>query len=257
MRWIRANWIRVLAMVIVAAMGLAMLSGCTFKAPWANQTTGEEDGSTSDQTDVPLPTPNNAPTPTPRFTPEPTITPRPIDMAVETAAPGATPMLIEPVDKPKYTFVYTEYVSTSLGLTFNVPEGWIETALADDTVQFTEPQGSALEGYPASLIVKCVHNASNQTSTDAIDALNGMVESLKLNWPNIEMSQRDNTNKILGEPGYYYNFRIAQENAKPIRGRVIVAAVNRLLISIQLLSTATFSSDYMDIVREVRTTIKQ
>jgi hypothetical protein len=242
--------------MLAAALVFAALGACSFKAPWSNDSGDGEDGG-GQLTETALPTPNNAPTPTPKFTPEPTISPRPIDMAVETAAPGATPLLIDPIDKPKRVFVYREFTSTSLGLTFNVPEDWIETQLDDETMLFSEPTETAWDGFAASLIVKCVHNASNQESEDAISALNGLVESLKTTYPNVEMSLRADNNKILGEPGYYHNFRVEQENAKPIRGRVLVAAVNRLLISVQLLAPGNYSTDYLDIVREVRTTIKQ
>ncbi|MDR2657079.1 MAG: hypothetical protein LBB86_04560 [Oscillospiraceae bacterium] len=248
---------RFIALLLIAAIALVGFSACTLKLPWANDAAVEGEGDGTKQTESTLPPANKQPTPTPKITPEPTITPRPIDMAVETAAPGSTPLLIEPIDKPKRTFVYAEYTSTSLGLTFNVPGDWIETALDDETVMFSEPPATAMDGFPAELIVKCVHNSSNQESEDAISALNGLVESLKIQYPNVEMSLRADNNKILGEPGYYYNFRVAQENAKAIRGRVVVAAANRLLISVQLLAPAGYYTDYLDIVREVRTSIKQ
>ncbi|GHU67809.1 hypothetical protein FACS1894184_08370 [Clostridia bacterium] len=249
---------RVIAMLLISALAMSAFGACSLKVPWASDNADTDaSGSDGEQVEAPLPTPNNAPTPTPKMTPEPTITPRPIEMAVETAAPGATPLLIEPIDKPKRTFVYRELVSASLGLTFNVPEDWIETPLDDETILFSEPASTAMDGYPATLIVKCVQSSSNQTSDDAISALTGLVESLKLQYPNVEMSLRADNNKILGEPGYYHNFRIAQENSKAIRGRVVVAAVNRLLISVQLLAPAYYYTDYLDIVREVRTSIVQ
>ncbi|MDR0395779.1 MAG: hypothetical protein LBH66_00580 [Oscillospiraceae bacterium] len=247
--------LRTVAILLIVALALPALGACALNMPRGGDEQTDADG---EQTETSLPPPvGNVPTPTPRITPEPTITPRPIDMVVETAAPGATPMLIDPVDKPKRAFVYREFSSTSLGLTFNVPDNWIETQLDDETVMFAEPPDTAWDGFAASLIVKCVHNASNQSSEDAISALNGLVESLKTLYPNVEMSLRADNNRILGEPGYYHNFRIDQGNAKAIRGRVLVAAANRLLISVQLLAPGYYSTDYLDIVREVRTSIQQ
>ena len=61
---------------------------------------------------------------------------------------GATPVKIDPVDKPtptplpKITFSYTTYNAPNLHLTFEGPAGWIADDLAADTYILTNPDPS-------------------------------------------------------------------------------------------------------------------
>ncbi|HML46441.1 MAG TPA: hypothetical protein PKE04_06800, partial [Clostridia bacterium] len=122
------------------------------------------------------------PTPTPEITPEPTVTPRQVAMAIETPAPGATPQLIDPIDKPTLTpitFTYATYESMNLGISFAYPEGWAESTPYENAVQFLEPENQAHDGVPTRLIIQVTTNPTNQTEENAKNELNRLIDAMR------------------------------------------------------------------------------
>lgn len=237
---------RIVALIVLVLMVTLTLSGC-FVIRKAD-TDVDELESINTPTDRPL---NNDPTPTPTHAPDPTITPRPIDIPVITAAPSTTPVAIDPIDKPKPTFKFAKYSSLTLGISFNVPENWQMTE-TDSAVIFREPDASALDDTPATLWVSVLNQASNLVKEDAEAQIDMARDSLKAEFPGIELSSRGDNNKMLGELGYYYNYRIPVLTGHPIRGRIYAVAINRMFIQLELRVPARYNEDYMDVFREVR-----
>ncbi|MDR1570882.1 MAG: hypothetical protein LBS72_10430 [Oscillospiraceae bacterium] len=242
---VRTKWIQLVALLLAA---LIALSGCGMRG---GEDDVEQDAIDTEPVSADLPLKND-PTPTPTHVPEQTITPRPVGEAVETPAPNSTPTLIDPIDKPKPTFAFAEYSSASLGISFNVPETWQQISQDDQTMLFTEPESEALDGYAAMLRVTVMHQSADLESDDAIASVDTMRDSLKEEFPGIEISSRGDRNRMLNEYGYYYNYRIPVEGGKPVRGRIFALAVNRMMIQIELRCPALYNEDYMEIFREVR-----
>jgi len=241
------------ALLLALITLLSVLSGCFNKN---NEGGTEEDPVVDTLADEKLPQPT--PTPTPTHAPEVTVTPRPIDIPVITAAPSTTPDTLDPIDKPKKTFKYSAYDNQSLGVIFNYPGTWeIRNQGDSDTVTFVEPMSEMMDNFQAFLEVTVLHQATNQSREDAIDMLNMLRTSLRDQFPGIEMSSLGDNNRMLGEYGYYYNYRIpAVGDGFAIRGRIFAVAVNRMLILADLRVPARYNADYMDIFRELRTTAK-
>ena len=80
---------------------------------------------------------------------------------------GATPVLIDPVDKPTATplpplsFTYTTYSPATLHLSFDGPAGWMSDESQPDTFVLTNPDPSM--DYPAFLSIRTVPVSSPRT----------------------------------------------------------------------------------------------
>ena len=77
---------------------------------------------------------------------------------------GASPVVIDPIDKPTptplppITFAYQTYNATKLHLSFDAPAGWIVDDSASDTYILTQPANEAVPEYTLSLIHIYVHS---------------------------------------------------------------------------------------------------
>lgn len=243
------------ALLLVLLLTVVVLAGC--KGPGTDgengtQNPGSGQAGTTDSV-------STDPTPTPEITPEPTVTPRQVAMAVETAAPGATPLLIDPIDRPTIPpikFTYVNYESVNLGVSFNYPEGWIESMPLENTVQFLEPENQAHDGVQTQLVIQVTTAPTNQTEEHAKNELNRIVDAMRVEYPDISVGAIGE-NPMLGETGYYVNIRIPQADGSALRGRILVLAKNRVLYQVRYICPANYNSEYEKIYREVRNSIKE
>ena len=244
-----------LALLLAFALMLGILGACFNKK---DNEKAADDPAVNTVADT-LPTLTPTPSPTPTHAPEVTITPRPIDLPVITAAPGTTPETLDPIDKPAKKFKYGKYSSKPLGVMFNVPVTWEQRSQADsDTVTFIEPMSEMIDNTQGVLEITVLRQTTNQAREDAREMLDMLKASLVEQFPGTEMSSLGDNNKMLGEYGLYYNYRIppASETAYPIRGRLFVVPVNRMLIIVDLRGPGRYNVDYLDIFRELRSTMK-
>jgi len=243
--------LRFLALMLVVVFAL---SGCALRRGNAGVDDKDDVESIPVTAEVPL---TNNPTPTPTHVPEVTITPRPVSIPLETLDPQATLISIEPIDKPKRTFKFTPYSNQTLGLEFNVPDGWRVVAHQDDSsVEFVEPESNALDGFAARLWIRVLNQSSNLVREDAVERIEAARNNLREEFPDIEISARADNNRMLGEYGYYYNYRIPMASGYPVRGRIYAVAVSRMIIQVELRCPARYNEDYMEIFREVRNSAK-
>ena len=246
-----AKWEILIVLIMVVS---AALSGCS--AP--KDTPTDDNGVVDTKSVISEITLTNDPTPTPTHVPETTFTPRPVTIPVDTLAPNATAISIVPIDKPTKTFKFTKYESQALGLTFNVPDNWVEMRIpqSEGSVMFSEPDAEALDGYSANLRITVTNKSTNLTREDAKPEIDAAAAELKAEFPAIELSSLGDNNKMLGEYGYYYNFRVQLPSGYYMRGRVFTLAINRMLIKVEMRNPALYNEDYLVAFREIRNSAK-
>ena len=113
----------------------------------------------------------------------------PVDAADATAAPtmqseyaGATPVLIDPIDKPTptplppLTFTYDKYEAKALGLSFEAPAGWLVDDSQPDTFTLTNPDPSM--DYAAQLSIRLVPVSKNYNKNELIKEVKSTLDTL-------------------------------------------------------------------------------
>lgn len=217
------------------------------------------------ETPVPTATPTAKPTPVP-YTPEPTITPRPLAVEIEMPEDGATPMLIDPIDKPTrppLTFNYTEYVSQQLGISFEIPATWIVSTPEGNSnaLIFTEPDSESHLGFASSVTIVVNTYSSAQTINDAAAELDSVISQFRASYPQLETSSKAE-NKMLGEAGKYVTYWIdmpmgeGKEDLRT-RGRMLVVPKNKKLYQIRYICPAEYNSDYENVFKKIRSSIQE
>lgn len=242
------------------AIMLLLLSGCSTPEPTEPEAT---------PTEVPTQAPPTYVAPTP----EPTITPRPMQ-DVEWPAADATLLEIDPYDKPTPAPLafgeYREYESAKLRAAFKVPIYLGDpVGEQDDTttyIEFSEPLTdirSAVEGGQAIFTLGAVVTGTTQTTADAENMLDSMIDELRQKYDDVRVSDKAG-NRMLSTTGRYVTIWVErplndQEGAPTVsmRGRCLVVPVDKKLYSIMYLCPAQFNGDYENIYREIRESFRE
>ena len=161
---------------------------------------------------------------------------------------GATPVLIDPIDKPTPTplptlsFSYITYEIPSLRMTFEDPSGWTVVDSVSDTYVLTNPDPSM--DYAASLTVRMVPVNKAYTKSELTREVKGMLDTLSGSGELKAFSPSNTAERtFLGTTGVYANYTAElTETGAEVAGRLIVACVGKNLYSLHV----TYPRGYRD-----------
>ena len=194
----------------------------------------------------------------------------PLTEEEETAAPfiqseyaGATPVLIDPIDKatptplPPLTFTYQKYEATALRLTFEAPANWIVDDSKSDTYTLTNPQPGM--DYEAQLTIHLepVKDNKNLTKNELIKEVKNRLNALGSD--GFKKFERSNTagRKFMNADGIYANYTGTTLDGVKVAGRMIIACVNKTLYILHVSYPQGYTKTYVDNVYDkFRHTVK-
>ncbi len=190
--------------------------------------------------------------------------------SAETPAPfmqseyaGATPVLIDPVDKPTPTplptlaFSYVTYEANALHLTFEGPSGWTVDDSVADTYVLTNPDPSM--DYPASMTIRVVPVNKAYSKSDLTREVKGMLDTLAGSGELTGFSPSNTAERsLLGANGVYANYKaVVRESGAEIAGRLIVVCVNKNLYTLHVTYPRGYTEFYVtNVYDKFRHTVK-
>lgn len=192
------------------------------------------------------------------------VTPTPAP-TVRSEYAGATPVVIDPIDKPTPTAVpalgtitYTAYDAIKVGLSFEGPAGWLKDDSAADTFIIQNP--NARIDYPATLTLRSEQVSRDYSSSDLKSVINSMLNAIgNAGFDEYEPSQTAGRD-LLGKNGVYANYSGTLEDGREVAGRVHAVCVDRVLYTIHITAPKAQWNDYKDKVydhlRDTLTIIK-
>ncbi len=153
---------------------------------------------------------------------------------------GATPVLIDPVDKPTPTplptlsFSYITYEAPSLHMTFEGPSGWTVDDTQADSYVLTNPDPNM--DYAANLTVRAVPVNKAYSKSELTREVKGMLDTLSGSGELTGFSPSNTAERtFLGTTGVYANYKaVVKETGAEIAGRLIVACVDKTLYSLHV-----------------------
>ena len=161
------------------------------------------------------------------------ITPAP---TMKSEYAGATPVKIDPVDKPtpsplpKLTFSYATYTASNLHLTFDGPAGWLPDDSAADTYTLAD-QNLAMD-YPARAVIHTVNVGKNYSQKELINEVKSQADTIRSTYgfKTFELSNTA-TRFFIDEGGVYlaYKGTLNDEAETGVAGRIIVNTVDKTL----------------------------
>lgn len=182
--------------------------------------------------------------------------------------PLATPVAVDPIDKPTPTpeptpnFVYEAYENTAMGVSFSIPYTWLlnPNTNQDTTVQFVEPKSEMMEpdGYQTRITVEKYSMGLDQTASDARTRLESTLEELSASFTTFTPGTIASGSFGAGK-GYYCYYKADYNDGTKtyeMNGRIIIVAHNKALYQIRLTTPRNWYSYYNYLWRKVRSTIK-
>jgi len=196
------------------------------------------------------------------------------DLATATPAPatavptirseyaGATPIPIDPIDKPTPTpvpplaaFSYRTYEATKLGVSFEGPVGWL---IDESQTGYYIIQNPTPGIYPATLTIHA-EKVSEQYSTSQLESvIKSMLNSIGQtagveDYSPSQVAERP----LLGAKGRYGNYTAVLSDGRKIAGRVHATCVDKVLYTVHITAPAEYWDDYKEQVYDkLRDTIK-
>lgn len=175
---------------------------------------------------------------------------------------GATPVLLDPIDKPtptpvpEITFTHQTYEATKLHLTFDAPSGWVVDDSVADTYTLTNPDPSM--SYTASLTVTATAVSSQMDKTALASQVSAMLDALKAQSGVKSFSpSRVDDRTLMDQAGKYANYTAVLDNGEEIAGRIQAACVNKVLYTVHITYPKAYKDTYVkQVYNTLRDTIK-
>ena len=175
---------------------------------------------------------------------------------------GATPVVLDPIDKPTATPApaisikeFQTYDATKLRLSFEGPVNWEADDLLSDTFILTNPDTSM--SYQAQLMVTARAVASEYGENDLKKEVKAVINALKGDFVN--MSTTNTASRTLfDKKGIYEDFTATVKGTDiKVWGRVHAVTVNKTLVVMRLIAPNEYSRTYKDTVySKFRHTVK-
>jgi len=174
---------------------------------------------------------------------------------------GATPVLIDPIDKPTatplppLTFTYATYEAPALHLSFEAPAGWIVDDSQPDTYTLTNPDTSM--DYAAFLSIRTVPVSKNYNKNELIKEVKGTLETL--GGDGFKKFERSNTagRKFMNTDAVYANYTGTTMDDVKVGGRIIIACADKTLYILHVACPQGYTKTYVDNVYDrFRHTVK-
>ena len=175
---------------------------------------------------------------------------------------GATPVVIDPVDKPTptplptLTFSYQTYTADKLHLTFEGPVAWVVDDTAGDTYILTNPDAGM--DYQAQVVIRATNVANNYSNNDLVREVKGMLDTVKQDGDFKSFSKTNTADRtLLDKKGVYANYSGTYQDGTEVAGRIHVTCIDKVLYSIHISYPKGYTDTYAHgVYRQIRNTIK-
>ena len=177
---------------------------------------------------------------------------------------GATPVRIDPVDKPTptplptITFSYATYTAANLHLAFDGPAGWIPNDSAADSYTLTNPDPSM--DYEAKVEIRTVPVSKDYSRKELESEVKSQAEAVRsaLNFKSFDPSKTA-ARHFINDNGVYltYSGTLRDDNETGVAGRIIVNTVNKTLYILHVSYPKGLANTFAEgVYNKVRHTMK-
>ena len=175
--------------------------------------------------------------------------------ATQSVYAGATPVLIDPIDKPTPTplpplsFTFAKYEAPALHLSFEAPEGWRVEETAADTYKIVNPMVGI--DYQAYLSIRLVPVNKNYNKNELIKEVKDTLKTLSKE-EQFTKFERSNTagRKFMNTDGIYANYTGTKLNDEgksvKVAGRLIIACANKTLYILHVSYPKGYANEYVE-----------
>ena len=163
---------------------------------------------------------------------------------------GATPVVIDPIDKPTptpvppITFAYQVYDATNVGLTFEGPAGWTVDASQKDTYMLVNPAPGM--AYPAQIIIRVVPVDQKYDQKALEQVVKNMLDSTGSEGFRSYSPTRTATRTLMDAAGVYADYNGTLQNGARVYGRIHATCIDKVLYTVHISYPYDYREAYKD-----------
>ena len=174
---------------------------------------------------------------------------------------GATPVVIDPIDKPTPTPVpaltFTEYVvydATKLGISFEAPAGWTVNDIEQSTYVLTNPDKSV--DYQATLKVSVYTVNTEYNQSQMAKEVKNILSQYRSGYNSFSPTNTA-TRTLLDKTGDYADYSGVNKAGQSVGGRVHLVGIGKKLYVLELSWPKAYTETYKDTVyKQFRHSVK-
>lgn len=175
---------------------------------------------------------------------------------------GATPLVIDPIDKPTPTpapaltfSTFVTYDATKLRMSFQAPEGWTVDDALPDTYVLTNP--NKIFAYPAQLTITSKSVSNDYSANDLNREVKNTMDAIRSDFTSFSPSQTAERT-LFDKKGRYADFTATLKGTDiQVWGRVHAVTVNKTLVVVKLIAPREYRGVYKDkVYPKFRETVK-
>lgn len=174
---------------------------------------------------------------------------------------GATPVVIDPIDKPtptplpEITFSYATYSVPQLGITFEGPSGWEVDESMPNTLILINPDAAA--DYPARVEITLESVGKTLSKSEITSSVKSTLKSLHTSDYSSFSQSNTAERTVAGVSGVYANYKGTLKDGREVAGRLIKVCINNTLVMIHCTYPKGYTDTYVrNVYDKIRHSIK-
>lgn len=171
---------------------------------------------------------------------------------------GSTPIPLNPVDmptptpKPDLTFTYTQYIASTVGVTFEGPANWQVNESQSSMFILSEPTNQVKDGQQCIITISAEPIGSDYNQRELETHVRQRLDSIGgAQFTDFKPSYTA-TRHMLGSTGVYANYSGTLTDGTAVGGRIQYVSINGTLYGLEIVFPEGFRGDFIDVFGEIR-----
>ena len=174
---------------------------------------------------------------------------------------GSTPIPLNPVDmptptpKPDLSFTYTQYIASTVGITFEGPANWQVNESQSSLFILSEPSNQVKDGQQTIITISAEPIGSDYTKKELETHVEHRLDTIGGSQFSDFKPSYTATRHMLGSTGVYANYSGTLTDGTAIGGRIQYVSVDGVLYGVEIVFPEGFRDDFIDVFGEVRSSM--
>lgn len=174
---------------------------------------------------------------------------------------GSTPIPLNPVDmptptpKPDLSFTYTQYIASTVGVTFEGPANWQVNESQSSMFILSEPTTQIKDGQQCVITVSAEPIGTNYDRGDLETHVEQRLDTIGGSQFVDFKPSYTATRHMMGSTGVYANYSGMLTDGTEIGGRIHYVSIDGTLYGLEIVFPEGFRGDFIDLFGEIRSSM--
>ena len=175
---------------------------------------------------------------------------------------GSTPIPLNPVDmptptpKPDLTFSYTQYIASTVGVTFEGPVSWQVNESQSNLFVLSEPTNQIKDGQQCVISISAEPVGTTYSQRELESHVQQRLDSIGgAQFVSFKPSYTA-TRHMMGATGVYANYSGTLADGTAVGGRIQYASIDGTLYGLEIVFPEGFRGDFIDVFGQIRSSMK-